>query len=63
MFIFNNKIHIYGGYGFWSFKNFISFFDENIKQWDLVYNDSKLIPPGRWNPIFNLINDKLYVLG
>ena len=62
-FIFNNKIHIYGGYGFWSFKNFISFFDENIKQWDLVYNDSKFIPPGRWKPIYNLINDKLYVLG
>ena len=62
-FIFNNKIHIYGGYGFWSFKNFISFFDENIKQWDLVYNDSKFIPPGRWKPIYNLINDKLFVLG
>ena len=62
-FIFNNKIHIYGGYGFWSFKNFISFFDENINQWDLVYNNSKYIPPGRWKPIYNLINDKLYVLG
>ena len=62
-FTFNNKIHIYGGYGFWSFKNFISFFDENIKQWDLVYNDSKFIPPGRWKPIYNLINDKLFVLG
>ena len=62
-FIFNNKIHIYGGYGFWSFKNFISFFDENIKQWDLVYNDSKFIPPGRWKPIYNLINDKFFVLG
>ena len=62
-FVFNNKIHIYGGYGFWSFKNFISFFDENIKQWDLIYNDSKFIPPGRWKPIYNLINDKLFVLG
>ena len=62
-FIFNNKIHIYGGYGFWSFKNFITFFDENVNQWDLVYNDSKYIPPGRWKPIYNLINDKLYVFG
>ena len=62
-FVFNNKIHIYGGYGLWSFKNFITFFDENINQWDLVYNDSKYIPPGRWKPIHNLINDKLYVLG
>tara|TARA_Y200000002_G_scaffold229472_1_gene189509 strand:- start:115 stop:1509 length:1395 start_codon:yes stop_codon:yes gene_type:complete len=62
-FVFNNKIHIYGGYGFWSFKNFITFFDENISQWDIVYNNSKYIPPGRWKPIYNLINDKLYILG
>ena len=62
-FIYNNKIHIYGGYGFWSFKSFITFFDENISQWDLLYNDSKYIPDGRWKPIYNIINDKLYVLG
>jgi len=62
-FIYNNKIHIYGGYGFWSFKSFITFFDENISQWDLVYNDSKYTPSGRWKPIYNIINDKLYVLG
>jgi len=62
-FIYNNKIHIYGGYGFWSFKSFITFFDENISQWDLIYNDSKYIPHGRWKPIYNIINDKLYVLG
>ena len=62
-FIYNNKIHIYGGYGFWSFKSFITFFDENISQWDLLYNDSKYTPDGRWKPIYNIINDKLYVLG
>ena len=62
-FIYNNKIHIYGGYGFWSFKSFITFFDENISQWDLLYNDSKYTPEGRWKPIYNTINDKLYVLG
>ena len=60
-FVYNNKIHIYGGYGFWSFKNFISFFDNNISQWDLLYNESKYTPPGRWKPIYNLIDDKLYV--
>ena len=62
-FVYNNKIHIYGGYGFWSFKSFITFFDENISQWDLLYNDSKHTPEGRWKPIYNIINDKLYVLG
>ena len=62
-FVYNDKIHIYGGYGFWSFKNFITFFDENIKQWDLLYNNSGYLPPGRWKPIYNLLNDKLYILG
>ena len=62
-FVYNDKIHIYGGYGFWSFKNFITFFDENIKQWDLLYNNSKYLPQGRWKPIYNLLGDKLYVLG
>ena len=62
-FVYNDKIHIYGGYGFWSFKNFITFFDENIKQWDLLYNNSEYLPPGRWKPIYNLLDDKLYVLG
>ena len=62
-FVYNNKIHIYGGYGFWSFKSFITFFDNNISQWELLYNESKYTPPGRWKPIYNLINDRLYVLG
>ena len=62
-FVYNDKIHIYGGYGFWSFKNFITFFDQNIKQWDLLYNDSKYLPPGRWKPIYNLLDDKLYIFG
>ena len=62
-FVYNDKIHIYGGYGFWSFKNFITFFDENIKQWDLFYNNSNYLPQGRWKPIYNLLDDKLYVLG
>ena len=62
-FVYKDKVHIYGGYGFWSFKNFITFFDENIKQWDLFYNNSNYLPPARWKPIYNLLDDKLYVLG
>ncbi len=63
-FIYNDKIHIYGGYGFWSFKDYITFYDPNIKQWDIVYNNSAYIPKGRGKSI-SLISpdDKLYVLG
>ena len=62
-FVYNNKIHIYGGYGFWSFKNFITFFDENIKQWDILYNNSLYVPPGRWKPIYAVVGDKFYTFG
>ena len=63
-FVYNDKIHIYGGYGFWSFKDYITFYDPNIKQWDIVYNNSAYIPKGRGKAI-SLISpdDKLYVLG
>ncbi len=63
-FIYNDKIHIYGGYGFWSFKDYITFYDPNIKQWDIVYNNSLYIPKGRGKSI-SLISsdDKLFVLG
>ncbi len=63
-FVYNDKIHIYGGYGFWSFKDYITFYDPNIKQWDIVYNNSTYIPKGRGKSI-SLVSpdDKLYVLG
>jgi len=63
-FVFNDKIHIYGGYGFWSFKDYITFYDSNIKQWDIVYNESPYIPKGRGKAISLITSDdKLYVLG
>lgn len=63
-FIYNDKIHIYGGYGFWSYKDYITFYDSNINQWDIVYNNSAYIPKGRGKSI-SLISpdDKLYVFG
>ena len=63
-FVYNDKIHIYGGYGFWSFKDYITFYDPNIKQWDIVYNNSAYIPKGRGKSISWISpDDKLYVLG
>jgi len=63
-FTYSNKIHIYGGYGFWSFKDYITFFDYNIKQWDIVYNESEYIPKGRGKAISFVSNDsKLFIIG
>jgi len=63
-FVYNDKIHIYGGYGFWSFKDYITFYDPNIKQWDIVYNNSAYVPKGRGKAISLITSDdKLFVLG
>jgi len=63
-FIYNDKIHIYGGYGFWSFKDYITFYDSSIKQWDIVYNESEYIPKGRGKAISFVSNDsKLFIIG
>ena len=62
-FFYKKKLYMYGGYGFWSFKDYISFFDESTGQWEILKNKSKFFPPGRWKAIHQIVGNKLYVLG
>ena len=63
IFLYNDQIHMYGGYGFWSFKKYITFFDKATGQWEILKIKSEYIPSARWKAVSQLINDKLYVLG
>ena len=63
VFYHKNQIHMHGGYGFWSFKNYTTFLDNDTGQWELVYPKSKFLPIARWKMISNLIGDKFFVLG
>ena len=63
VFLYNNQIYMYGGYGFWSFKDYITFFDKATGQWEILKTKSEYIPQPRWKAISHLIKDKLYVLG
>ena len=63
VFFHKNQIHLHGGYGFWSFKNYTTFLDNDTGQWELVYPKSKFLPIARWKMISNLIGDKFFVLG
>ena len=63
LFKYNNQIYMYGGYGFWTFKDYITTFDKATGQWELVNIESDFIPDGRWKAISHVVNDKLYVLG
>ena len=63
VFFNNNQIFMYGGYGFWTFKDYITFFDKATGQWEILNIKSEYIPAERWKAVFQVIDEKLYVLG
>jgi hypothetical protein len=64
VFAYKNGIYKYGGYGFWSNRNFITKFNFETKQWDFVpHLNSKELPSGSQRSIVKIIEDDLYVYG
>ena len=63
VFIKNNQVFMYGGYGFWTFKDYITFFDKATGQWEILNVKPEYIPPERWKAVFQVIDEKLYVFG
>ena len=64
VFTYNNGIYKYGGYGFWSNRNFITKFNFETKQWDFVpHSKSKELPNGSHNSFVKVIDDDIYVYG
>jgi hypothetical protein len=59
----NNRLHLYGGYGLWTHKEYITFYDPTVKQWDINYHNSDFVPTARWKAIGDYAGNKLYVLG
>ena len=59
----NNQLHMHGGYGFWRFKDYTTYFDPASNQWELcVFDPSPNLKP-RWKSIFHKTKNNLYVLG
>lgn len=59
----DNRLHLYGGYGLWTHKEYITFYDPTVKQWDISYNNSSYLPAARWKAVGDYTENKLYVLG
>ena len=59
----DNQPHMYGGYGFWEWKDYITYYDPLSNQWELYKFDTPLEPSPRWKPLFHKKNEFLYVLG
>ena len=64
VFTYKNNIYKFGGYGFWSNRNFITKFNFETKQWDLVsHKNTKELPEGTHQSYAKVIGDYLYVFG
>ena len=63
VFIHNNQLYNYGGYGFWKFKDYMTYYDKPTGQWEYLVTKSKKSPLGRWKMLFQTIDNKLFVLG
>ena len=60
---YNDNIYRYGGYGFFSARDFIVMYDFDSNEWESVPINSDLVPTGRFDNGFFINNDILYVIG
>ncbi len=61
-FSYNSKIHRFGGYGFWSARNFITYYNHSLNEWEVVKPlNSQEIPENSFKGLHILIGDDFYV--
>ncbi len=61
IFVYNNKIVRYGGYGFWSARNFLTYFDTDLLEWEAISPvNSKEVPKGSFDGLYYLDKDEVY---
>lgn len=60
----NDTIFRYGGYGFWSQRNFIIYYDENLNEWE-IYNtkNNSYTPNGSYKGIYFKNENDIYFIG
>ncbi len=62
LFSHNSKIYKYGGYGFWSVRNFFIYFDKLTKEWEIdELISSKEIPQGTYGGFDIQTNNEIYL--
>ncbi|HCE54032.1 MAG TPA: hypothetical protein DER05_03110 [Lutibacter sp.] len=62
IFVYDDKILRYGGYGFWSARNFFTYFDTDLLEWETISPvNSKEVPKGTFDGLYILDNDNAYI--
>ena len=63
IFRYNNEIYRYGGYGYFSAREFIVKFDFETNEWESVKVNGELIPPARFSNAFSIDENNLTIIG
>ena len=60
VFSHNDTIFKYGGYGYWSQRNFITYFDRSSKEWEVYKQNSTYFPEGSFDGLSFKQQKKVY---
>ena len=64
IFSHNDTIFRYGGYGFWSQRNFMIYFDEDFKEWEFYpSNTDSYSPEGSYKGTYFKSDNEVYFIG
>ena len=63
VFAYNDTIFRFGGYGYWTSNNILSYYDSKTNEWELVDSKNGNKSSGRFSGFHKIIDDELYVFG
>ena len=63
IFVHHDTIFKYGGYGYWSQRNFMTYFDFVSKEWEVYKKNTSYNPKGRYGGFHFKTEDKIYFFG
>ena len=63
VFTYNDTIYRYGGYGYWTYNNKLTFYDTNTNEWQIINSANEIKPKGSSTSFYKILNDKLYIIG
>jgi hypothetical protein len=62
-FVYKNELHLFGGYGLFTYKNIVTKYDAKNKDWEQVQTFGDEIPSPRSRFYSYVVNENLYVFG
>ena len=63
IFVKNDTIFRFGGYGFFDTRNFITYFSDRSKEWEIYGTKSEVFPLGRMSNKYFITDEFLYIIG